>query len=242
MLADRAVGRLVAPALLALAGAATSLAGQQAEELDAGNYEHRVNGERVGSERFAVRREGRDVRAVGRIELQTSTAVLRAMETGMRVGSGFAPELFRIRLPTGEVQSVVAIREEGRLRLQVTSSQGDRWQEFLAPDDLSVLEPRVAHHWYVVLRQHAAALEGAGRVRVPAVHALERRRVEMEIRRHGSEPVDLPGARRSGIRYTATLGDAGEARIWTDDEGRVLKVTMPALSWTAVRLPDTSGP
>lgn len=233
---------LMAAAAVALCSAAQPLAAQQTRELDAGNYEIRVEGRRVGSEQFAVRREGRDVRAVGRIDVDTATSAIRPMETGMRAGSDFAPELFRIRLREGDVQSVVAIREEGRLRLQVTSSRGDRWKEFVAPDGLSILEPRLAHHWYLVLRQHADALGQAGRVRVSAVDPLERMQMELEIRREGPEAVDLPGARRSAIRYTATLGDRGEARIWTDEEGRVLRVTIPGRGWISVRLPGDTRP
>lgn len=210
--------------------------GGDTPRLDRGRFELRSGGERTGTESFEIRRTGQNVKAVAQIS--GTGGASGARQVMIQTGTDFRPELFRLRPEGADARRVTAVREEGRLRLQVSSLQGDRWKEFLAPADLTLVQPDVAHLWYLVLRQHRQGLESTGRVRVPAVVPSEARRAELTIRREGREQVSTPGADRPAVRYTATLDDGTEVRIWTSEEGTVLRVEIPGRGWSAVRLPE----
>lgn len=228
----------LAAGTLALAAAAPAPAAAQGpQEIDAGTFELRVRGRTVGTESFGIRRRGGDVRAVGRVRIDSSAAGLRAREVWLQTDGEYVPSLFRVRPATGDVQSVTAVREENRLRVQISSAAGDRWKEFLAPPDLTLIEPGVAHHWTLILRQHGQALEREGRVAAPAVLPVEARRSTLVIQRRGTRQVEVPGANRSAVLYTATLDGGDETRVWIDEEGRVLRMEIPARNLAAVRLP-----
>lgn len=229
-----------AAALLAATAGPDALVAQEDEQvIDRGRLELRVDGRTVGTETFEVRRSGREVRTAGRIVLDSAVAGLRPLEVLLETDADYAPELFRLRPTAGEVRSVTAVREEGRLRLQVSSEAGDRWKEFVAPDGLVLVEPGVAHHWALVLRRHGDRLAGNAMIEVPAVVPSEARRAPLRLRREGPDRADVPGADRDAVRYTATLDGSREFLIWTNEEGDVLRVESPKTGVVAVR---TEGP
>lgn len=234
----RGPGRLhLLAVLLAPTAAVGGLSAQTAQAVDAGTFELRVDGRTVGTESFEIRRSGRQVRAVGRVSLDSAVAGLHSLEVWLEADANYVPDRFRLRPSGGDLQSVTAVREEERLRLQVSSRAGDRWKEFLASPDLVLLEPGLAHPWLLILRQHRDGLEGRGAVEVPAVVPTEARRTSLSLRRQGPERVEVPGANRTAVRYTATLGGGDEIRIWTAEDGRVLRVESPSRRLTAVRRP-----
>lgn len=228
-----------ATALLALAAPLSALAGQTPQTVASGTFEWRRDGRTVATETFEIRKTGRELRAVGRVSADSSVAGLRPLRVWLETDADYAPGLFRLRPSAGDIESVTAVREENRLRLQMSSAAGDRWKEFLGEPGLSLLEPGVAHHWIAVLRQHRSGLEEDGAVEVPAVVPSERRRATLRIERHGTERVEVPGEDRPAVRYTATLSSGEEFRIWATEEGRLLRVDVPARGLTAVRLPGS---
>lgn len=228
-----ALGALAA--LTALVAAPGALAAQGEQVVDRGSLELRVDGRTVGTESFEVRRSGRAVRAAGRVVLDSSVAGIRPLEVLLETDADYAPALFRLRPTAGEVRSVTAVREEGRLRLQVSSEAGDRWKEFVAPDGLVLVEPGVAHHWALVLRRHRDRLAGSAMVEVPAVVPSEARRAPLRLRREGPDRAEVPGANRDAVRYTATLAGSREFLIWTSEEGHVLRVESRETGVVAVR-------
>lgn len=235
----RRIAGVALAALAAVASAPDALEAQGEQVVDRGSLELRVDGRTVGTESFEVRRSGRQFRAAGRIMLDSAVAGLRPLEVLLETDDVRAPELFRLRATVGEVGSVTAVREEGRLRVQVSSEAGDRWKEFVAPDDLVLVEPGIAHHWALILRQHRDRLAGSAMVEVTAVVPSEARRAPLRLRREGPDRVDLPGANRDAVRYAATLGEGREFLIWTSEEGHVLRVESLKTGVVAVR---TEGP
>lgn len=225
-------------ALAALAAAVVApdaLAAQEEKVVDSGRLELRVDGRTVGTERFEIRRSGRQVRAAGRVMLDSAAAGLQPLEVLLETDADHAPELFRLRPTAGDVRSVTAVREEGRLRVQVSSRAGDRWKEFVAPDGLVLVEPGVAHHWALILLQHRDRLAGSAMIEVPAVVPSEARRAPLRIRREGPDRAEVPGANRDAVRYTATLDGSREFLIWTSEEGHVLRVESRGTGVVAVR-------
>lgn len=215
------------------------LSGQAAESVDSGTFEIRVEGRTVGTETFEIRKTGREIRSVGRVSVDTAAAGLRSLEAWMETDTSYVPELFRARFSSGDVRSVTAVREGKRLRVQISSRAGERWKEFVASPGLVLLEPELAHVWLLILRQHRQALEAKGAVEVPAVLPARARRATLSLRRVGSEQVEVPGADRSAVRYTATLDGGNEIRIWASEEGRVLRVERPSPGVVAVRRPGS---
>lgn len=231
---------LLAAALVAVLAPppSASLEAQEARSLDEGTYRVSVAGRAVGSEIFAVRREGRDVRAVGRVRLDTATAALSSMEAWLQTDADFRPTLFRLRPQAAGPDSYTAALEEDRVRLRTTTAEGERYREFLAPEGLAMFDPRLAHHWYLVLRPRAETLSD-GPVRVPAILPVRGERTQMEIRRAGREEIPLGERTTEATRYEVT-GDL-TATVWTDGDGRVLRLSLPALALSSSRVREGEG-
>lgn len=225
-----------------IGGAATLLAlvdvpaaaAQATQQLDRGTFELQAGGESVGTETFAIRRERGSVRAVGRIQLTSGGTAWRAGQVWLQTDPNFRPQLFRMEPEPGGGETAAAVRQDSRLRVQTTSSAGQRSKEFVASSELSVLHLDVAHHLYLLLRQHASALDAQGEVRVPAVLPVRRDRVTLRIRRGETQEVTVAGRARPAVRHVV---EAQGVRLeaWTDDQGRILRVHYPETGRTAVR-------
>lgn len=245
---DRRTRPPVGAAGLALAWAAAALlvaapdgglGAQEDQALDRGSFDLRIDGRSVGTETFEIRRSGRQIRSAGRIALDSAVGAFLPLEVLVEADGDYAPELFRMRPSAGDVRSVTAVREDGRLRVQVSSEEGDRWKEFRAPDDLALVEPGVAHPWAIILHRHRERLEGTAMIEVSAVVPSEARRASLRLRREGPDRVEVPGANRAAVRYAATLDGEREFLIWTSEEGRVLRVESPSSGAVAVRSDGT---
>lgn len=220
-----AVAVLASAATVLLATlAAAPTAGQEPGVLDQGTYRITVAGRAVGTEAFGVRREGRDIRAVGRVRLDTAVSVLSSMEVWLQTDAGFRPNLFRLRPRTEGTGSYTAVREADRIRLRTTTEEGERYREFLAPEGLALFDPRLAHHWYLVLRARSGAL-AEGTVEVPAILPARGERIRMQVRRAGDEEVTAAGRRVTATRHEVTGGLT--ATVWTGQDGRVLRLSLP---------------
>lgn len=207
---------------------------QQPTTLDQGTYELRRGEKAVGREVFEIRREAATIRAVGRISLQSEAGPLLPAEVWLQADSTWRPQMLRFRPASGELRQAVAVREGERLRLQLTTEEGERWKEFMAPRDLSLVDPRVAHHYAFLLRQHRSRLQGGGPVDVPAVVPWKRDRVTVRIVPEGESQVTVGGASRTALRYRVTTAEMG-ARVWATAAGSVLRVEWPDSGVTAVR-------
>ncbi len=228
--------RLVPAAILLLAAAAVPATAQQPGPLDEGTYRITVAGHAVGTEAFAVRREGRDVRAVGRVRLDTATSVLSSMEVWLQTDGDFRPSLFRLRPQGEDRESYTAVREGDRIRVRRTTAEGERYREYLGREGTAVFDPRMAHHWYLVLRPRAEAL-AEGAVEVPAILPARDEEVRLRIRRTGEEEVSAGGGRTTALRHEVTGGVT--ATVWTDGDGRVLRLSLPDLTLAAERVQET---
>jgi hypothetical protein len=231
-----------AAALALAAGSPGAAAAQATQELDRGTFELQQDGSSVGTETFAVRRERSSVRAVGRIQLTSAGTTWRAGQAWLQTDPDFRPQLFRLE-PMPEVEdgeTVAAVRQDDRVRVQISSSAGQRSKEFVAPDGFSMLHTDVAHHLYVLLRQHAAALDSEGEVRVPVVLPVRRQRVTLRIRRGAREEITTGGGPRQAVHHVVE-GEGVRLEAWTDEEGRILRVHHPESGRTAVRTEEGEG-
>lgn len=207
----------------------------QTRTLDEGSFQIQVDGSRIGVEAFAIRREGNDLRAVGRITGEADSGELLPLEVGLQMDAQLRPQVFRLQFSSGELRSVAATREEGRMRVQVTSDAGNRVKEFLAPPELVVLEPRLAHHYDLLLRRHRTLLAEGGSLRVPVLVPSGPTRHTLQFRREGRGTVETGGGgSREAVVYVGEL-NGEELRVWAEPEGRILRVSLPGHGWTAIR-------
>lgn len=223
----------LAAAAVLLAVAPASVAGQETGPLDQGAYRLIVDGRVVGTETFEIREEGRTVRAVGRVRLDTALADLEPMMIWLQTNADLRPDLLRLRPEGSGPGSVTAIREDDRVRVRLSTSRGEQFRELMAPEGLVFLDVRVAHHWFLALRQHAGALAEGGVVRVPAVLPTGPAQVDLEIRRTGREPLETADRTVQAARHEVS-GEVS-AVVWVDAEGRVLRLRLPEAKLTVER-------
>ncbi|HKK28746.1 MAG TPA: hypothetical protein VKB18_11735 [Gemmatimonadota bacterium] len=228
----RAAGAL-ALAALGAAGPAPARA-QAVQDLDQGSYEIRLDGTRVGKETFVVRREGQVVKAVGRVSADSARPPVVPEEVWLQTDVRFQPQLFRLHPRSGDVENIVARRDGTRIRVQTSSEAGSRSQQFMAPPDISILEPGIAHEYFLFFSQHADRASGAQSWSVPVVIPSLGEQATVQVRRAGTDSVSVGGAPRPATRYELTL-DGESILVWRDDRGRILQVHRPDRGWTAVR-------
>lgn len=210
---------------LGLAAAVPGPAAAQAvQELDSGTFEIRTDGRVVGTESFAIRREGSAVRAVGRIVGEgDGGSVPRTLEVKLQTNAAFRPNAYALRGQGGAVSGVDATWEGDRLRLHVTSVEGERWKEFLTRGPVAVLERGVAHHYHVLF-QHLGTDPAGSRVTV--IVPSRNQQMTATVSGGTGEAVELGGRQTEARRYQVET-DGARATVWLDGQGRVLRVAFP---------------
>lgn len=229
----------------ALAAVATVLAGllsvapvaaQQVQELDAGRFAILLDGSRIGTESFAIRREGNAVKAVGRITPEPGTD-LSALEVRLQTGPDFRPNSYALRSQGGSVDRVDGVWSGDRLRLHLSTEAGERWKEFLTRGGVVVLEPGVAHHYDLLFRQLPPDPVGST---VAAIIPSRNEQLTVRVTGSARESVEAGGTTVDAVRYDLEI-DGERRSAWLDDGGRLVRVAVPDRSRTYVRLPDGEG-
>lgn len=241
------VGRRVAPGPAILAAALAPLAAlllptggprplhaQAVQSIDSGTFEIRVNGQRAGTETFAVRREGNVVKAVGRIVAEREGTSVRNMDVQLQTDAVFRPTAYALRARSGAVTGVDGFWEGDRLRLHVSSVEGERWKEFLTRGPVAVLERGVAHHYYLLFRQLPA--DPAGRA-VSVIVPSRNEQVEARVTGGAAEPVEVGGEPVESRRWEVEA-EGIRRTVWLAGDGRVLRVSFPEEGRVAVRMAD----
>lgn len=222
---------LVCLFVLAAFGFPAPSVGQAVQRLDDATYRIRLADAPAARERFALRREGNVVKAVGRLtgEGGGSAPAGLPFELLLQTDRAYRPEFFQLR--SDGSADVVGQRSGDRFRIRVATERGDRWTELVATPDISVVEPRLAHHYQLLLRQHRDALEASGRHEGTALIPSQGERRSLVVRR-----VDGGAAAggRASRAYEVLIGSL-TARVWADGEGRVWRVEIPERSWVATR-------
>lgn len=219
-------------AILAAVGAPDAASGQAVQPLDDATYRVRLDDAPAARERFALRREGNVVKAVGRLTGEGAGTAPAGVpfELLLQTDAAYRPQFFQLR--SNGSADVVGQRSGDRFRVRIATDRGDRWTEHVASPDISVLEPRLAHHYQLLLRQHREALSASGRFSGTAVVPSRGERCPLVIRRIEGERAAAGG--RASDAYEFRIGSV-TARVWADGEGRVWRVEIPELSWVATR-------
>lgn len=209
-----------------LLGASSAPLAAQVAVVDEGSFTVTVAG-RTGREDFRI------VRAPvnGAMTLVASgTAVLGAARTtvAMRTDTTGAPIAYQLEgREGGEVRErITAQVARDRLATRSQTGRGESAREYFLRDGMIILDEGEAHQYYF--------LTLLGQDTVTAV--LPRRNVVSQflVISRGEEPIEIAGTNVVARHYV--VGDAaGERQLWTDAQGRVLRVEAPMLGLVAVR-------
>ncbi|MFQ5690542.1 MAG: hypothetical protein ACE5HQ_09750 [Gemmatimonadota bacterium] len=218
------------------AGARSALAlAQSVRELDSGRFEIRVHDRKVGTETFAIRREGTRVRAVGRITVDTAAGGPISEDVRLQANAVFRPNGYALRSTSGPIHEIDGVWNGNRLRLHISSDEGERWKEFLTRGRVAVLERGVAHHFFLFFRQLAGTAAVGSRVPVIVPSRNLKATAIVRERREGS--VVMGGSERKAVRFEVEVAGVRNL-VWLGDRGRVLQVATPSEGRVAIRLPE----
>lgn len=223
--------RFLAPALAATIASAAGSAAAQNVVLDEGTFQIYRGGAPVGTETFTIRRVGSGddahvlANAVVEMQLPTGRRELRPL---LRAGADFALSAYQMEVSGDEVVSVAVTATDRRFVARTRSESGEREREYRGGEGTLVLDEGVAHQYYFL--GPAADRGGA----VPVIVPRTGEQARLEVRDAGTESLRI-GGRTVEARHVILSGEGQTHEVWFDERGRVLRVSIPALDYQAVR-------
>ncbi len=199
--------------------------------LDEGRFTLFIEGREAGSESFEIHRLG-----MGQSARIVATATVSLGGTEMRPTLEASPD-FRV---TGYQNRVTGAREadlsvvlNGRRYVsRMSSAEGEVQREYRAAPRTTVLENRVSHQYYFL----AQFIDG-GSGPMLALSPVDGEQARLEVVSTETEPFRL-GDQQLDARHIRLQGGGELRELWIDDQGRVLRVEIPAIGFRAERLPD----
>jgi hypothetical protein len=122
-------------------------------------------------------------------------------------------------------------RVRGRFATLARTDRGEAAREYLLPAGTIVLEVEAFHQAALLLQGR----DGQPDFRVRALAPMENREREVRVTLDAAvDSVTVAGVRLAASRWL--IDDPGNRRVlWSDADGRVLRVTVPALGLDAIR-------
>jgi len=225
----------IRPAVLAVTAALTALLpatlSAQSVVVDQGIFEILVGGETVGSEEFTIRRAGMGADAtviahgVVTLRLPDGARELRPMLQTLpsqRTATGY-----QLKISGAETTELTLTLADRRYVSLLRSERGEEEREFLARPETRIVEQWVAHQYHFL-----GDLDDGEEVWVIE----PRTRRQMALTRSSTEGVTVQVGSSPIAAQRATFQAGEEERtVWFDDQGRVLRLAIPALSYEARR-------
>lgn len=205
--------------------------------LDEGTFSVRMADGATGTETFTIRQAGAgpDARVIAQARIRWSLPSGSRSVVPLLEARGGGLYAYQVEV-SGDMTEEIYLRAEGRRFVaNVRSDAGEQQREYRARPGSVLLERGVAHQYFIpargILAVRDADLElGTIPVLTPLAGSL--RQYEPSI----GEPRTLRVGGQSVEAHHLTLA-AGDDRheVWFDDEGRVLRVEVPALGYVAER-------
>ncbi|MFW6083970.1 MAG: hypothetical protein ACODAA_02045 [Gemmatimonadota bacterium] len=234
--------RRIVPAALALffllPAATTPARAQDPNLVDQGRFDVRIGDRVVGTETFAIRRQGDGYMAVGRIQLEGSGAWLRSAEVMLRTDGSFSPLRYRYESrASDDPQSLNFARTGTRIRVTTSNREGERVTELLADPSQVLLDAGIAQHYYFVVRR----LSAGGATGATAVIPAEGREATIDVAATSDVGVRIGDRDVEATRWELSIAGAAH-HVWVArDDGRVLRVEIPSRDFRSVRLGEGDG-
>ena len=200
--------------------------------LDQGAFTVFLAGEEVGTETFAIRRNGNGAEATimanGVVTVEGTLGPTQ-MRPVLQTAANRAPLAYHNRLEGEDVSEVTVTSRGQHFIAVIRSSEGERERELRAREGTVILDQNVAHHYYFI----ASRTERVGGV-IPVVEPRTGRQLQLQISAVDQVELTIAGAPIQSRRVR--LDSGGQVRdVWFDDQGRVLQVDIAALGYRAVR-------
>jgi hypothetical protein len=221
--------RILPAFALLLAGLVPSSARGQAVLLDEGRFRILVDGREVGSETFTIHRIGlggdSEILATATVEVEG-----RTLRPALKTSPTYRPLSYQNAVSGSSNTELSVVLSGTRYESRMTGPEGDMEREYRAGEGSILLEGRIAHQYFFLARS-APAVGDRLRVIVP----MEGRQLPVQVRSVDREDLRLGREVLSARHFTLSVGEA-ERHLWVDDDGRVLRVEIPAEGWVAERV------
>lgn len=205
---------------------------QTAGRIDVGSFSIVREGTRVGREQFSIRRVGSPDGV--EYELRSEATIdERRIATRLDADSAGTPIRYTVeeRDPDGVVLRLGGQRVRGRFAAIARSRRGEAAREYLLPPETVLLETSTFHHAAGLMLNRGERTDRQLLALAPLDNHERAVRLVLDA---PSDPVVVAGVRLEALRWL--LDDpVGRRIIWTDADGRVLRVTLPAFGLEAIR-------
>lgn len=205
----------------------------QSVTVDEGTFLISMNGERVGTEDFTIRRSGSgddaQVIATAEIQLDLPEGMTDLRPSLHAVGRDMAVYAYQIKVSGGQQEELTVREGDSRYITRVRSERGEREREFRAAPGTLLLDADVAHQFHFLASRLTEQV-----VTIPVISPREGRQYELRATEVGSESVSIGDATLQA-RHIQLEGEGGVRNVWIDSEGRVLRVVHEDRGYEAVR-------
>lgn len=210
--------------------AATATA--QSVTLDEGMFTLTLDGAPLGTETFLIQRTGTgtaaSILARGRIVRDDGSGEL--LSSLQLDGSPPRPTAYEIRIEGDSAQRVLARAIGRRLSVRTISPDGDRMREFLVPDGAALLDDGIAHQYFFVTRTL-----GDDAIQVPVIVPRRDRQMNARFQVIGTEDIQVGDFTISARIVAVEPAGSAHRRVWIDEVGRVLRLSIPDRGFLAQR-------
>ncbi len=202
--------------------------------VDSGVFRLYLDGREAGTEEFTIHRRGtggaQETLAMGTVTMRSG----RIFKTLLQVqGPGMVLAEYQVSVTGADTAEVRLVRAGNRLRRTVVAPGGERVREFRTRPATVIFEDGVAHHYFVL---GAFLGAGAAGTTLNAFTPLADEPESTALLQAGPELLESGGAtvETTQVRLGSDE-DAGAA--WFDGSGRLVRVSLPARGFLAVRVP-----
>ena len=183
----------------------------------------------MGTERFRIWRTGSTVNAVASVEMVQRAA----WQVRLQMDAGLRPMIYRIL--EGSAAMVTGERLPDRVRVHVSTTDGERWKEYPEQDADAILETGVGNHYLLLVWALRRNPDRPLNVLLP----LEGRSVATRLAKISEVPLTVGGDSVDAMLSDVEIEGALH-RVWLDENDRLLRVVDPRTGLEAVRAPADS--
>ena len=208
--------------------------GGQNVSVDEGVFRVTLDGQIVGREEFSIRRVGMgsEARVILRASVEMDLASGRrslapAMEAA---GPDMSVTAYQMKVSGAETSEIYVSRADRRFLAKIISPQGEEVREYRAGPGSIILDRDVAHQHHLLV----PFLDDPGSVSLTVLSPERGEQLRMTFALVGEEEVRVGTNLIQGRHFRLEGGEASRD-VWFDAQGRILRVEIPSLGYTAER-------
>lgn len=222
--------------LIFVAAAVGELTAQSSAIIDVGSFSISRNGVRVGREQFSIRAVQTPEGRVTELRAEAATGI-RRVAYRLEIDSAGQPLRYTVELRNGaDVETRLGgQRVRGRFTTLSRSPAGEAAREYRLLDGVRVLDDGAIHQ-YAALLEPLKGFSPGQVVDLPLIVPLENRQTTIRVLLESLEDaVTVSGSRRPASRWRVTVAEGEPFHVWTDSEGRLLRIASTSSGFDALR-------